>query len=198
MATKIGPLALAVMGLLEERPRHPYDVAFTMQQRSMDRHIKLSLGTLYHTFEQLQRHGWVRPVETEREGRRPERTVYTVTEDGHREFMARLRELIAEPVSDYSSLEAGLAFMHQLGADEAACLLRRRAEVLTEQIEHTDLVHDTLRDKGLSRLSLIEVELVQDMRRFQIEWVRRIAAEIESGKLEWQAGFTNSPREVAT
>jgi DNA-binding PadR family transcriptional regulator len=165
-----------------------------MQQRSMDRHIKLSLGTLYHTFEQLQRHGWVRPTETEREGRRPERTVYTLTDDGRREFLSRLRELIAEPVSDYSSLEAGLAFMHRLDADEAAGLLRRRAETLTDEIERTDLVHETLREKGLSRLSLIEVELVQDMRRFQIEWVRRIAAEIESGNLEWQAGFTNAAR----
>src|SRR5207248_9693191 len=103
---KLGPLAMAVMGLLDERPRHPYDIAFTMRQRHMDKHIKLSLGTLYHTFEQLQRLGWVRPTETEREGRRPERTVYALTAEGRARFLDRLRELVAEPASDYSSFEA--------------------------------------------------------------------------------------------
>ena len=78
---KIGPLAVAVLGLLAEQPRHPYDVAYTMQHRHMHEHIKLSLGTLYHVVEQLQRLGWIRPTETAREGRRPERTTYALTSD---------------------------------------------------------------------------------------------------------------------
>jgi DNA-binding PadR family transcriptional regulator len=195
--TKIGPLAVAVLGLLEERPRHPYDIAYTMQVREMDEHIKLSLGTLYHVVEQLQRLGWIRPTETAREGRRPERTTYAVTPDGREQLHARLRELIAEPVRDHTAFEAGLAFIHQLPREEAAALLRRRAAALHEQSDLMDCTLQRLRDGGLARLALIEAELVQDMRRFQREWALRIADEIESGDLEWgPLVIEGSPRSI--
>lgn len=181
---RIGPLSVAVLGLLEERPRHPYDIAYTMQVRHMDRHIKLSLGTLYHVVDQLHRQGWVCPTETAREGRRPERTVYEITPEGRHHFRQRLRELIAEPVSEYSSFEAGLSFLHQLPRDDAVQLLRQRAAALREQVELWGYGMEQLRQR-LTRLALLEVEMVQDARRCQAEWALRIADEIESGALEW-------------
>lgn len=183
--TGIGPLAVAVLGLLAERPRHPYDIAFTMQERHMHEHIKLSLGTLYHVVEQLQRLGWIRPTETAREGRRPERTIYEVTPDGHRHLLDRVRQLVAEPTREYSAFEAGLAFLHQLPLEEAVTLLRRRAGALRDQIELWDYALDRLRGGGLGRLALIEAEMVQDTRRFQRDWALRVSDEIESGTLEW-------------
>jgi DNA-binding PadR family transcriptional regulator len=182
---KIGPLAVAVLGLLVEQPRHPYDIAYTMQQRHMNEHIKLSMGTLYHVVEQLQRLDWIRPTETAREGRRPERTTYEVTPEGHRQLLDRVRQLVAEPAREYSSFEAGLTFIHQLPPDEAVLLLRRRADVLREQIELWDYTVERLRARGLARLALIEAELVQDTRRFQRDWAARVADEIENGTLEW-------------
>ena len=187
---KVSPLALAVLGLLGERPRHPYEVAFVMRQRHMDEHIRLNLGTLYHTFEQMQRAGWIEPTETEREGRRPERTVYSLTEQGTERFRDRLRELIAEPTGEYSSFEAGLSFMHQLSRGEAVELLRMRALALEHRLEAEDQILAWLKGKGLTRLSLIEAEMVGEQQRWQLGWVRRIVDEIESGELPWVAGFS--------
>jgi DNA-binding PadR family transcriptional regulator len=183
---KTGPLAVAVMGLLAEEPRHPYDIAYTMQVRRMTEHIKLSMGTLYRVVDQLQRLGWIRPTETAREGRRPERTIYALTPDGRRELQHRIRDLIAQPSREYSGFEAGLTFMHQLTPEDAAGLLRRRADALGEQIELWAYGLEQLTRRGLTRLSLIEVELVQDTRRFQRDWALRIADEIEKGTLEWE------------
>ena len=45
--------------------------------------IRLNFGTLYHTVDVLERDGWIVPTEREKEGRRPERTIYTLTESGH-------------------------------------------------------------------------------------------------------------------
>jgi DNA-binding PadR family transcriptional regulator len=203
---KMGPLAVAVLGLLQERPRHPYDIAYTMQTRHMNEHIKLSVGTLYHVVEHLQRLGWVRPTETAREGRRPERTTYAVTPEGRRHFLDRVRELIVEPVRDFSAFEAGLAFMHELPREEAVALLRRRAEALEHEAELWDYALERLRERGLRRLAVIEAELVQDSRRFQRDWAQRVADEIESGTLEWgpcvvegsaQAALNEAARQTA-
>jgi len=177
---------VAVLGLLEERPRHPYDIAYTMQLRRLDEHIKLSPGTLYHVVEQLRRVGWIRSTETAREGRRPERTIYEVTPEGRRALQQRLRELISEPAREYSSFEAGLSFMHQLPREEAVALLRRRAAALAEQADLRDYALEQTRQLGVRRLGLIECEMVQDALRFQAEWSLRIADEIEQGQLEWE------------
>ena len=189
---RVGPLAVAVLGLLAERPRHPYDIAYTMQTRHMNEHIKLSLGTLYHVVEQLHRLGWVRPTETGRDGRRPERTTYELTAEGRDHLHDRVRQLVSDPTCEYSSFEAGLTFLHLLQKEEAVALLRRRAETLDEQIDLWEFAQQRLRQRGLARLALIEVELVQDTRRFQREWARRIADEIENGSLEWEVRCTSS------
>jgi DNA-binding PadR family transcriptional regulator len=192
--SKVSPLALAVLGLLGERPRHPYEVAFVMRQRHMDEHIRLNLGTLYHTFEQLRRAGWIEPTETEREGRRPERTVYALTEQGSRRFRDRLQELIAEPAGEYSSFEAGLSFLHQLSREEAVELLGMRASALEQRLEAGDQILSWLQSRGLSRLSLIEAEMVKEQLRWQLGWVRQIVQEIESGELEWVAGLSEEKK----
>lgn len=191
---KVAPLALAVLGLLGEHPRHPYEVAFVMRQRHMDEHIKLNLGSLYHTFEQLHRAGWIQPTETAREGRRPERTVYSLTEAGGRRFRDRLRELIAEPTGEYSSFEAGLSFLHQLSRQEAVELLRLRALALEQRLDAGEQILAWLQDRGLTRLSVIEAEMVNEQQRWQLGWVRRIADEIESGELEWAAGLSEEKK----
>jgi hypothetical protein len=41
---------------------------------------------------------------------------------------------------------------------------------------------------------LIEAEMVQDQRKWQLDWVRRITAEIQSGELEWTAGISEKDK----
>ena len=76
------PLALAVLGCLSERPMHPYEISTTLRTRGKEQSIKLNYGSLYAVVESLQKHGLIRAQETTREGRRPERTVYAITEAG--------------------------------------------------------------------------------------------------------------------
>src|ERR671921_650708 len=70
------PLALAVLRCLNERPMHPYEISTTLRTRGKEQSIKLNYGSLYAVVESLAKSGLVRPRETTREGRRPERTVY--------------------------------------------------------------------------------------------------------------------------
>src|SRR3954464_173376 len=80
------PLALAVLGCLSERPMHPYEISTTLRTRGQEQSIKLNYGSLYAVVESLQKHGLIAARETTREGRRPERTVYEITDAGLEEF----------------------------------------------------------------------------------------------------------------
>src|ERR1700748_2441980 len=92
------PLALAVLALLFERPMHPYEMAATLKQRHKEESIKLRYGSLYTVIELLRARGPTRARETSREGRRPERTVYALTDVGREELLDWMRDLIRDPI----------------------------------------------------------------------------------------------------
>jgi DNA-binding PadR family transcriptional regulator len=104
-------LALAILGLLQEQSMHPYEMAATLRERHKDSSFKINSGSLYDTVEVLVRHGWIEPVETGRDGRRPERTVYALTELGQAEFVAWIDELIRTPVAEYPKFIAAVSSM---------------------------------------------------------------------------------------
>ena len=76
-------VALTTLGLLSEQPCHPYEI----QRLLKERHKAYAVGktrTLYRAIEELEAAGYIEPLETSREGRRPERTVYRITPEGQR------------------------------------------------------------------------------------------------------------------
>ncbi|WP_244210843.1 PadR family transcriptional regulator [Amycolatopsis kentuckyensis] len=104
-------LALALLGLLLERPMHPYEMASTLRERYKGSTFKINPGSLYDTVEALAKHRWIEPVETVRDGNRPERTVYAHTELGRQEFVAWLDELVREPVEEYPKFVAAVSYL---------------------------------------------------------------------------------------
>src|SRR5215472_10398859 len=118
------PLALAVLACLFERPMHPYEMATTLRERGKDQSIKLNYGSLYTVVEALQQHGLIVAQETEREGRRPERTVYRLTPPGRLELVDWVSELLSTPTKEFTRFEAGLSLAGVLAPDEVVALLR--------------------------------------------------------------------------
>src|SRR5919202_3747529 len=112
------PLALAVMALLYDRTMHPYEMVSVMRERGKHESVRLRYSSLYSVVEALQREGLISPLETVREGRRPERTVYGLTEAGRAEFLTWLRELLRKPVKEYTQFAAGLTFLAALAPSE--------------------------------------------------------------------------------
>src|SRR5256886_6183602 len=118
------PLALAVMNLLMEGPMHPYEMKSKMKERGHDQVIKIAGGSIYDTVERLEEGGFITAQETSREGRRPEKTTYAITDHGREEILGWLREMLAQPVNDYPQFAAALAFFAALHKDEVARLLK--------------------------------------------------------------------------
>src|SRR5437879_5164057 len=106
------PLALSVLELLDEEPMHPYEMATRMRLRHHDEFIRLNFGTLYHTVEVLERNGWIVPVEREKEGRRPERTIYRLSDAGREVLVRIVSDILSQPRREYPHFAAGHVFLH--------------------------------------------------------------------------------------
>src|SRR5829696_4745372 len=143
---KVGNLlALAVLSYLTQRPMHPYELSRLLQENGDGRSIKYNHGSLYMVVGQLAKAGFVTDVETTRQGQRPERTVYALTDAGRQELRDWLRELVEEPRHEYPHFVAALSLIAALKPDEVVELLAIRLRRLAgERALARELVDRTL------------------------------------------------------
>lgn len=180
------PLALALLGLLQEKPMHPYEMSSTLRERGKDGTFKINTGSLYDTVRALVRHDWIAPVETVRDGPRPERTVYRTTETGQAEFVAWVDELIRTPAPEFPRFMAAVSYLGALGPDRAAEALNERAGHLARQIDETRrTLADTVGAGVLPRLFMIEAEYQLHALQAEHTWTARIRDEIRDRTLTW-------------
>ena len=178
------PLALAVLSLLLERPMHPYEMSSTMRERVKEASIKLNYGSLYSVVDSLQRNGLIEVRETVREGRRPERTVYAITDAGRTELVDWLTELLSIPVKEFTQFEAALSLMPCLPPDEVARLLAIRRGRLENEIIGTRAVLDDLANRGLPYLVAVEADYVLALRQAEAAFIDKLIRTINDGTLD--------------
>jgi DNA-binding PadR family transcriptional regulator len=200
------PLALAILVYLGERPRHPYEIAADMRLRHQHESIKLNYGSLYGVISTLERQKLIEAQETIRDGKRPERTIYSITERGRRECVDWLSELLSAPTKEYTDFEAALSLLGALPPDEVAELLRRRVKALDMQIAEHAVMAQSRVPADLPRLFVLEGEYSQLLAQAERSFVAALAEEIEQGTLEgvdaWRqwseatSPWTKSPKPV--
>src|SRR5262249_370569 len=177
------PLALAVLACLFERPMHPYEMATTMRERGKDQSIKLNYGSLYTVVEALQQHGLIVAQETERAGRRPERTVYRLTDVGRLELIDWVSELLSRPAKEYTRFAAGLSLAGVLPPTATVAPLVQRCGNLELEIAQARALMQLIQKRGVQRIFMIENEYALAMREAELAWTRNLIDEIKSGKL---------------
>jgi len=128
------PLALAILASLAERPMHPYEISATLKERGKDQSVKLNFGSLYSVVGMLDKNGLIRVAGTSRDGNRPERTVYAITDDGRAKLDGWLSELLRNPAEEYLALEAALSWMPLFAPARVHDLLAERVIRLDEKI----------------------------------------------------------------
>jgi len=124
---------LVVLGLLQERPLHGYEIKHIIQDHMGD-WTSIAFGSIYFALKKLTEEGMVEIAATEQDGNRPSRTVYAVTDAGRAEFLRLLRELWEAPERQYFATDLGLFFMDALSTDELLGHLAGRIESLEETL----------------------------------------------------------------
>jgi DNA-binding PadR family transcriptional regulator len=187
---RTNPLALAVLACLVERPMHPYEMSTTMRTRAQHESIKLNYGSLYTVVGSLERKGFITQVETLRDGRRPERTVYAITDAGRLEYVDWLSDLLRRPIKEYPQFEAGLALLGGLPPDEVAPLLRERALALDVAIRQVDASVGFADEQGVPEVFTVETQYRKAVLQAELAFVRDLAQRIEDGTLGGLDGWT--------
>jgi len=188
---KVGNLlALAVLSAVVERPMHPYEMASVLRERGKDRDMRIKWGSFYTVVRNLEKHGLIDVAGTSRDGARPERTIYRITDAGREELSDWVRELVSTPEREHPQFEAGLSLLGVLPPDEATTLLARRLRQLEDQIagQRRSLARHRAE---IPRLFLVEVEYDLALCLADAAWLRGLLDELRAGTFpglaQWRA-----------
>ncbi|MEV4159173.1 PadR family transcriptional regulator [Nonomuraea dietziae] len=177
-------VGLTVLAMLSVRAGHPYE----LHRFIVDTHKDYVTGlprSLYHAVERLAKEELIVPVETTRGGRRPERTVYEITEEGRDELTTRLRRLLEQPETDRRSFVAALSLIGCLPSPEAKKALRTRAATLEGAVAGLASHRRALVESGLPEVLMLELECTQALQEAELAWVRGLIDRIGEGGIDW-------------
>jgi len=173
-------MALAVLATVVQRPMHRYEIASLIRARGKDQDMDVKWGSLYTVVQNLAKHGFLEVVGTSRQGARPERTVYRITEAGRQEMLDWTRELLSTPEPEHPRFAAGLSVQMILPPDEVIELLQARLGVLEESITARRGALAGLLEE-VPRLFLIEEEYAVAMLEAEAAWTGALLDELTSG-----------------
>ncbi|MHA7135543.1 PadR family transcriptional regulator [Oerskovia turbata] len=198
MARKeLSAAALLLLGLLHERPMHPYQAHQTLKQRGDDRLASITPGSVYHAMDRLESDGLVEIVGTDRDGNRPQRTTYRLTDAGREAFAARTALLLGEPRREHPCFPLALSQAHAIDRSDAVVALRARRAALADELASHTHRYDVVRGHGLPRRLLLDVEY--DIRRIQsdLAWLDALLADLDAGALDWDEAVPQSFRDFS-
>jgi DNA-binding PadR family transcriptional regulator len=176
---------------------HPYEMAATLKQRGKEQSIKLRYGSLYTVIGQLEREAFIASTGIEREGGRPERTTYRLTDAGEAEMSSWLRSLVSEPVKEYPQFEAALSLLPALPPQDVQPLLAERLGRLDEHERRIQAEIEGAAAMNLPALFLIESNYALALLRAERTYVKGLIHGIQTGELggidqwrQWHASRT--------
>jgi DNA-binding PadR family transcriptional regulator len=207
------PLALAILGLLENGPMHPYGIQRLIKQWGKDKVINVGQrASLYRMIDRLEDAQLITAVGTDRDERYPERTTYHLTEAGRAASRQWLTEILSTPRNEYPEFPAALSFIMLLSPRTAEDVLVERRTKLAHHIAELD--RDLASDvEGVERvegvegaegvegvegveippIALAEIEYLRAVTDAELRWVTTTLEALHDGTLTWIPAEPASP-----
>jgi DNA-binding PadR family transcriptional regulator len=121
---------LVVLGLLAEHgPRHGHQLRHDVRLARADRWAGIGVGPMHRELRELERLRYIEPVRVEQVGRRPQRTIYAITDAGRTELAALRERAVGRYAPPVDPVAVALVFAAADAATVAALLAAHRQEV---------------------------------------------------------------------
>lgn len=108
---------LIVLGMLKKEPLSAYDIQKLVEYRNISRWVKISTPSIYKKVIQLEEKGYI-TGNTVKEGKMPEKAVYSLTEAGEKEFEKLMLGISSQPVNIFLDFNAVIVNLHSLSPDK--------------------------------------------------------------------------------
>jgi DNA-binding PadR family transcriptional regulator len=164
------------------QPLHGYELKHIIEE-AMGDWTSIAFGSIYFALRKLSEEGFIEKVATEKEGGRPSRDLYQITEAGQEEFLRLLRGVWSGVERQYHAIDIGLMFMQALPVEEILGYLRGRVAQLEAILQHVEEHREeTLVREEVPRV--VEAIFDHGLAHFRSElaWTKTLLEKVEGGE----------------
>lgn len=126
---------LVVLGLLNQKPMHGYQLYHEVERTGMEHWAQVNLSSIYNTLNRLEQKEMIE-AKREKPGKMPERSVYRITKKGKDELAHLLEQALRDNRIHPTNLVLGVAFIKGLPKRKALDCLKFRKEIMQELRRH--------------------------------------------------------------
>ena len=116
---------LAILGFLKRGPIHGYELK-SLIEKEMGDWTSIAFGSIYFALKKLTENGFVEHFDTDKNGNRPSRIIYKITDKGEKEFSRLLNELWNNSDRQYYPFDIALFFSSFISSKEALSYIDKR------------------------------------------------------------------------
>jgi DNA-binding PadR family transcriptional regulator len=162
---------LLILGIIRTQKLHGYQLWELLKAVPMG--VRLKRSNAYRILDSLKSRGFVNETR-EREGRRPERRVYEITEKGEEQFQEMLRQSLRSDSTPDLPGAVALNYLDSVPDAEALELIRERMASVSARVEE----NAQLSDAALNRHPGVGYAVAFD--RFELSFLENLARRIEA------------------
>lgn len=128
---------LIVLGMLKKESLSAYEIQKLVEYRNISKWVKISTPSIYKKVIQLEEKGLIKS-NVVKEGKMPEKAVYTLTDTGEKAFESLMYEIALQPVHFFLDLNAVIVNLSSLPPEgRSSCLenIERNIKTLKTYLE---------------------------------------------------------------
>lgn len=121
---------LIVLGMLTKKPLSAYDIQKLVDYRNISKWVKISTPSIYKKVIQLEEKGYI-TSSIIKEGKMPEKAVYSLTSAGEKEFEKLMMEMSCKPIHIFLDFNAVIVNLYSLPKEKQRLCIANIEDNLT-------------------------------------------------------------------
>ncbi len=168
---------LIVLGMLKQESLSAYDIQKLVEYRNISKWVKISTPSIYKKVIQLEEKGLI-TSRTQKEGKMPQKAVYSLTDAGRQEFEKLMLEISCKPINiflDFNAVIVNLESMTKERQKECLDNIESNINVLKRYLEENIVLKGNNPDIPATGIAVLRQQslLVQAIE----EWITTIKKE---------------------
>ena len=169
---------LIVLGMLKRESLSAYDIQKLVEYRNISKWVKISTPSIYKKVIQLEGKGFI-TSRVKKEGKMPEKAVYSLTDAGNEEFEKLMLEISCKPINIFLDFNAVIVNLESMEKEQQRrCLdnIESNINVLKSYLEENIDLKENVPDIPATGMAVLhqQFRLVQAIE----EWIRALKEEL--------------------
>lgn len=153
---------LIVLGILKKESMSAYDIQKLVEYRNISKWVKISTPSIYKKVIQLEKKGYITSTQV-KEGKMPEKAVYTLTDSGNSQFEKLMIEISLKPIHIFLDFNAVIVNLDSLSREnQKVCLanIEDNVKTLKSYLEENENLKKNAPEIPETGMAVLEQQLI--------------------------------------